>query len=108
MADVKISELTTATALTGAEAAVIVQDGATKQTTTGAIAAAGYKELTGTLTAGNTSITLSDAAITTASTIDIYTDAYGVSPIAAAVANGSVTMTFNAQNNNITVKVRIS
>lgn len=65
-------------------------------------------ELTGTLTAGSTSITLSDAAITPSSTIEIFTEVYGVSPTAVSVSNGSVTMTFEAQASNMGVKVRVS
>lgn len=67
-----------------------------------------YKELTGTLTAGQTSITISDAAILTTSTIDIYTDVFGVSPEDVTVSNGSVTMTFSAQSANLSVKLRVS
>jgi len=63
------------------------------------------KVLTGTLTAGNTSLTLSDSAITTDSTIDIYTDTFGVNPTNAVVATGSVTLTFAAQQSNLGVKV---
>ena len=72
------------------------------------IAAPAFVEVTGTLTAGNTSITLSNAAITTTSTLDIYTDVYGVNPKTVTVANGSVTMTFDGQNSNLGVKVRVS
>lgn len=68
----------------------------------------GYTEVTGTLTAGNTSVTLSDAAITTSSTIDVYTDTFGVNPTAITVATGSVTLTFPAQASNVGVKVRVS
>lgn len=66
------------------------------------------KEISGTLTAGSTSITLSDAAITSSSTIEIFTEVYGVSPTAVSVSNGSVTMTFEAQASNMGVKVRVS
>lgn len=67
-----------------------------------------FTEVTGTLTAGQTSITLSDDAITTSSTLDIYTDTFGVNPTAITVATGSVTLTFDAQASNMNVKVRIS
>lgn len=63
------------------------------------------KVLTGTLTAGSTSITLSDAAITTDSMFDFYTDDYTVKPQAVSVSTGSITLTFAAQLNNIGVKV---
>lgn len=64
--------------------------------------------VTGTLTAGSTSITLSDASITTTSTIDIYTDTFGIQPTNAVVATGSITLTFLAQASDISVKVRVS
>ena len=64
--------------------------------------------VTGTLTAGSTSITLSDASITTTSTIDIYTSTFGIQPTNAVVATGSITLTFLAQASDITVKVRVS
>ena len=64
--------------------------------------------VTGTLTAGSTSLTLSDASITTTSTIDIYTDVFGIQPVNAVVATGSITLTFLAQASNISVKVRVS
>lgn len=67
-----------------------------------------YTEVTGILLTGATSITLSDASITTTSTIDIYTDVFGIQPTNAVVASGSITLTFLAQSNDITVKVRVS
>ena len=69
---------------------------------------AGWTDVTGTLTAGSTSLTLSDASITTSSTIDVYTDVFGVNPTNVVVATGSVTLTFSAQGSNIGVKVRVS
>lgn len=65
------------------------------------------KEVTGTLLAGNTSITLQDAAITTTSTIDIYTDVFGISPESVAVATGEITITFEEQAADLGVKVVI-
>ena len=67
-----------------------------------------YKELTGTLTAGQTSVTISDAAILTTSTIDIYTDVFGLSPEAVSVSTGSITMTFSEQSANVSIKIRVS
>ena len=63
------------------------------------------KEVTGTLIAGNTSITLQDASITTTSTIDIYTDVFGISPESVSVATGEITITFEAQSSDMGVKV---
>ena len=67
-----------------------------------------FTDLVGTLTAGQTSVTISNAIITTASTVDVYTDVFGVNPTAVSVSNGSVTLTFDAQANDVNVKVRIS
>lgn len=67
-----------------------------------------YKEVTGTLSAGSTSITLSDAAITTSSTIEIYTDPIELDHNDVTTTTGSTTITFDAQSQNITVKVRVS
>lgn len=72
------------------------------------VADGAYTEVTGTLLTGATSITLSDASITTTSTIDIYTDVFGIQPTNAVVATGSITLTFLAQSSDITVKVRVS
>ena len=66
-----------------------------------------FTDLTGTLTAGSTSLTISDASITTSSTIDYYTDVYGVNPTDATVVNGSITLTFDAQSSDLHVKVRV-
>ena len=64
-------------------------------------------EVAGTLTAGQTSITLTSNAITTNSTIDVYTDA-DVDYNSISVSTGSVTITFEAQASNMKVKARIS
>lgn len=65
-------------------------------------------EVSGTLFAGSTSIGFLDAAITTSSVIDIYTDKWGVNPESVTVATGSVTLTFEAQASDLGVKVRVS
>ena len=67
-----------------------------------------WKDITGTLTAGSTTITLSDSSITTSSTIEPYTDTFGVSPTNITVVNGSVTLTFDTQSSDLGVKVRVS
>lgn len=67
-----------------------------------------WVDVTGTLIAGNTSVTLSNAAITTASTIDVYADIFGVSPTDMVVSAGQVVLTFPAQSSNMNVKVRIT
>lgn len=75
---------------------------------TGGGGGASWTDVTGTLTAGSTSITLYDSAITTSSTLDFYTDVFGVNPITVSVLSGSVTLTFPAMANNLGVKVRVS
>jgi hypothetical protein len=71
------------------------------------IASARGKELTATLTAGSTTLTFTDASITTNSTVDVYTSVYGVNPEKMTVSNGSLTLTFEEQATNIGVKVVI-
>lgn len=63
--------------------------------------------VTGTLSAGSTSITLTNNAITTDSVIDIYTSVYGVNPINVTDSNGSITLTFDAQSSNVTIRVEV-
>lgn len=65
-------------------------------------------ELTQTLSIGATNLTFSNSAITTSSVIDIYTDKYGLSPTNVVVSNGSAVLTFDAQSNAVSVKIRIS
>lgn len=67
-----------------------------------------YKELTGTLTSGSTTLTITDSAITTTATYDFYADVFGLSPTAISLSTGSITLTFEAQQSNVTVKVRVS
>lgn len=61
--------------------------------------------ITGTLTSGQTSLTLSDSAITTDSMIEIYTSIYGVNPTNVVASDGSVTLSFKTQTQDIGVKV---
>lgn len=70
--------------------------------------AGGGVELTATLVAGNTTLTFSNAAITTTATYDFYTSVYGINPSAVSVSAGSLTLTFEAQASDISVKVRIT
>lgn len=64
--------------------------------------------LAATLAAGATTVTISDQRITSDSLIDIYTDVYGVNPTAATATTGSLTLTFEAQQSAINIRVRIS
>lgn len=66
-----------------------------------------WTDVTGTLTAGQTSITLSNAAITTTSTIEVFND-LDVPYNSKTLSTGSITLTFDAQQSNMSVKVRVS
>ena len=65
------------------------------------------KFITGTLTTGNTSLTLSDEDITTSSIIDIYTDVFGISLVNAVTTTGQIVLTFESQSVDVGVKVWI-
>ena len=65
-------------------------------------------DLTGTLTAGQTQVVINNAIITINSTVEVFTNVYGVNPTNVVVATGSVTLTFEAQQSDIGVKVRVS
>lgn len=64
-------------------------------------------KISGTLKAGNTSITLSNSAIKTSSYIDVYTSIYGVSPKNISISTGKAVLTFDAQTEDMTVAVVI-
>lgn len=63
--------------------------------------------LSATLTAGSTSVVLSNSIITTESLIDIYTDDYNIAPTAAEVVAGKITLTFEAQSKAVKIKVEV-
>lgn len=73
----------------------------------------GYKfggsetDVTGTLTAGSTSITLSDNSITTSSTIEVFNE-LDIPYNSKTLSTGSITLTFDAQQSDMAVKVRVS
>lgn len=65
--------------------------------------------LTDTLTAGNTSITFTNDAITEDCIIDLYTDIYGVSPKTVDDSvTGQLALTFEAQEKDMRVRIKIS
>ena len=65
--------------------------------------------LTDTLEAGETTLTFSNQAITANSTLeDIYASVFGIYPSNAVFASGSLTLTFEAQESDIDIKVRIT
>lgn len=67
-----------------------------------------YTEVTGTLLTGATSITLSDASITTTSFIQVFAGNGNINYTSISVATGSVTIGFLAQASDMTVTVRVS
>lgn len=80
----------------------------TAKNAAGAINEIAPTKITGTLLAGSTSITLSDAAITASSTLKFYSDKWGLVPSAAPVVSvGSVTLTFDAQDSDTVIKVEV-
>lgn len=62
-------------------------------------------ELNGNLAAGSTTLTLSDENITINSTIDIYTNVYGISPKNVTAEDGQITLEFKALEHELNVKV---
>lgn len=60
-----------------------------------------------TLEAGETSITFTDASITTGSNIRVLTSVFGIAPTAASASTGSLTLTFASQASDLEVKVVI-
>lgn len=64
----------------------------------------------GTLAAGSTSVvlTFTDQTIGASTLVDIYTDAYGVSPTAVATTSSTVTLTFTAQASDLAVSVKVA
>ena len=64
-------------------------------------------ELTAVLSAGSTTVTISNAAILTTSTVDIYTDVFGVNPEDVTVTTGQIVLTFPEQASDLNVKVVI-
>ena len=73
----------------------------------GGVYVAPWVDITGTLEAGETSITLTNATITTTSTIEVFND-LDVPYISKVVSTGSITLTFDEQDADMSVKVRIS
>lgn len=64
--------------------------------------------LSGTLTAGQTSITFTNAAITASSTLaNVWINEFGVYPTDIVITDGSITLTFESQASDLGVKVRI-
>lgn len=66
-----------------------------------------YKELSGVLLAGETSITISDLVITPSSTIDITPDIITAKPTSVTISNGSIVLTFDEQDGDVNIKVKV-
>lgn len=60
-----------------------------------------------TLSAGQTNITITDNRITANSAMSFYTSIYGVNPTAVQATTGRVTLTFDAQQGDMEVGVRV-
>ena len=102
----KLAASTMATALMGDFSLPLLFTKTTAKTAAGAINEIAGTTLSGTLTAGSASITLSDASITASSMIDVYTDT-GIGYESITAATGSVTITFEEQAADMGVKVVI-
>lgn len=102
----KLAASTMAAALMGDFSLPLLFTKTTAKTPAGAINEIAGTTLSGTLTAGSTSITLSDASITASSMIDVYTDT-GIGYESITASTGSVTITFEEQAADMNVKVVI-
>ena len=71
------------------------------------LAPAGFVEVTGTLSSGATTCVITTSSITTTATYDIFTDVYGLAPESVGVLEGEMTLTFEAQASDVSVKVRV-
>ena len=108
MADKRISQLDAATSVNPDAVFPFSQNvGGNDTTQKATIAQIVGKWLTGTLTTGSTTVTISDASILTTSTLDVYTDVFGVDPTDIVATTGQVVLTFDAQDTNVNVKVRV-
>lgn len=63
--------------------------------------------LTGTITAGDTSVTITDSSILTTSIIDIYFQDKLLAPTAVTVSEGSIVVEIDAQDTDTVVGVRV-
>ena len=61
----------------------------------------------GTLSSGATTCVITTSSITTTATYDIFCDVYGLAPESVGVLEGEMTLTFEAQASDVSVKVRV-
>ena len=59
------------------------------------------------LTAGSTSVTITNSEISIGSMIEIYTDVYDLKPTNVAVTAGQIVLTFDAQGVDVSIKVKV-
>ena len=72
------------------------------------VPASSFEIVRGTLTAGQTSVTLTASkSVAATALIDVFADVYGLNPSAVSVAGAVVTLTFEAQASDVAVAVRI-
>lgn len=62
--------------------------------------------LSATLAAGSTQVTFTNSNFDSNTLFDFYTSKYGVDPTDAVLSGTTLTLTFNAQDTSVTVKVR--
>ena len=108
MADIKITQLADKTALEGNEYVPIVSRGnplETKKTRVSDIR--NYTDYTGTLAAGSTSLTVLVGYNHHDPKIFVFTSVFGVNPTNVVYVNGGVQLTFEAQQTDIGVIVRV-
>lgn len=65
-------------------------------------------DLVQTLTAGQTTIVFNSDRIRTDSTFEFFADVFGINIEAVTVTNGTLTLVFSEQQNDINIKVRVS
>ena len=62
---------------------------------------------TATLTAGSTSLAFTFSGLTSSSMIDVYADVYGIAPTNITVSGTTLTLTFDEQQSDVSVKVHV-
>lgn len=72
------------------------------------VPASTFEIVRGTLTAGQTSVTLTASKnVSATALVDVFTDTYGLNPTAVTIATNTITLTFEAQASDVAVAVRI-
>lgn len=72
------------------------------------VPASTFEIVRGTLVTGQTSVTLTASkAVAATALIDVFANVYGLNPSAVTVSGSAVTLTFDAQTNDVAVAIRI-